>query len=105
MGDTNYFSGTAKLLTNPIQKLIKEKTLITRVWVEITQFRQNKFILVIFWGKLGDEIKQFYQKNDYLFIEGYISIKKTNCKFNKIVLTTLRAYPLFLISSSRPKNR
>ena len=26
MGDTNYFSGTVKILENPIQKLIKKKT-------------------------------------------------------------------------------
>nr|ULD16265.1 hypothetical protein [Cylindrotheca closterium] len=105
MGDTNYFSGTVKLLGNPIQKLIKQKTLRTRVWVELAQFRQNRLILVTFWGKLGDEVKNFYQINDYIFIEGYTSIEKTNLKLNKIVLTGLRVYPLFFDLRSAQKKQ
>lgn len=96
MGDTNYFSGTVKILDNPIQKLVKEKILMTRVWVEIAQLRQNKLILVVFWGNLGDEIKHIYQINDYILIEGYTSIKKTDSKLNKIIITGLKIYPLFL---------
>lgn len=96
MGDTNYFSGTVKILANPIQKVVKKKFLVTRVWVEIAQLRQNKIVLMVFWGNLGDEIKNIYQRNDYLLIEGYISIKKTSSKLNKIILTGLKVYPLFL---------
>ena len=95
MGDTNYFSGTVKLLDNPIQKLTKQKILTTRIWGEIPQFRQNRRVLLIFWGNLGDEVKNFYQINDYIFIEGYTSIKKTNLKLNKIVITGLKVYPIF----------
>lgn len=96
MGDTNYFSGTVKILGNPMQKLIEGKILITRIWVEIPQLRQNKIVLMVFWGNLGDEVKHIYQVNDYLLIEGYISIKKTNSKLNKIIITSLKVYPLFL---------
>ena len=96
MGDINYFSGTVKILSNPIQKFIKQKTLRTQVWVELAQFRKNKIILLTFWGNLGDEIKNFYQINDYIFIEGYTSIKKTKLRLNKIVITGLKVYPLYL---------
>ena len=96
MGDTNYFSGTVKILDNPIQKLVKKKILMTRVWVEIAQLHQNKLVLVVFWGNLGDEVKHIYKINDYLLVEGYTSIKKTNSKLNKIVITGLKVYPLFL---------
>nr|YP_009029044.1 hypothetical protein [Cylindrotheca closterium]AGH28583.1 hypothetical protein [Cylindrotheca closterium] len=105
MGDTNYFSGTVKILDNPTQKLVKEKILMTKVWVEIAQLRQNKLILVVFWGSLGDEIKHIYQINDYLLIEGYSSIKKTNSKLNRIIITALKVYPLFLtLTSASGKN-
>jgi primosomal replication protein N len=105
MGDTNYFSGTVKILNNPTQKLVQKKTLMTKVWVEIAQLRQNKLILVVFWGNLGDEVKHIYQINDYLLIEGYTSIKKTNSKLNKIVITGLKVYPLFLtLSKTSTKN-
>ena len=104
MGDTNYFSGTVKLLDNPSQKLIKQKTLMTQIWVELPQFRQNKRILLICWGKLGDEVKNFYHINDYIFIEGYVSIKKTNLKLNKIIITALKAYPIFFDLQSISQN-
>lgn len=103
MADTNYFSGTVKLLSNPIQKLIKQNVLRTQVWVELSQFRQNRLILLTFWGNLGDEIERFYQINDYIFIEGYTSIKKTNLKLNKIVVTALKVYPLYLELKSDSK--
>jgi len=100
MGDTNYFLGTVKTLENPIQKLVKEKTLMTTMRVEITQMRQNKFISLVSWGTLADEIKKSYQTNDYLLVEGYISIHKTNLKLNKIIITVLKIHPLFLNSTS-----
>ena len=103
MSDTNYFSGTVKLLENPIQKLTKQKILTTRIWVELPQFQKNKRILLIFWGNLGDEVKNFYQINDYIFIEGYTSIKKTNLKLNKIVITGLKVYSIFFDLKSPPK--
>ena len=103
MGNTNYFSGTVKLLDNPIQKLTRQKILTTQIWVELPQFRQNRRILLNFWGNLGDEVKKFYQINDYIFIEGYISIRKTNLKLNKIVITGLKVYPIFFDLQSPKK--
>ena len=100
MGDTNYFSGIVKILENPVQKLVKEKTLLTIIRVEIPQIRQARSILLVFWGNLGNEIKNSYQTNDYILIEGYSSIKKTNLKLYKIIITGLKIYPLLLTSSS-----
>ena len=100
MADTNYFSGIVKILENPVQKLVKEKTLLTIIRVEIPQIRQARSILLVFWGNLGNEIKNSYQTNDYILIEGYSSIKKTNLKLYKIIITGLKIYPLLLTSSS-----
>ena len=103
MSDINYFSGTVKILEQPIQKLIKKKFLITIVRVEIPQIRQNKLISLIFWGKLGNAIINSYRMSDYLLVEGYSSIKKrnlkiSNAKLNKIIITGFKVYPLFLNS-------
>lgn len=105
MGDTNYFSGIVKVLENPVQKWIKEKTLLTVVRVEIPQIRQARLILLVFWGNLGHEIKNSYRTNDYILIEGYSSIKKTNLQLNnlklhKIIITGLKIYPLLLTAGS-----
>ena len=101
MGDTNYFSGTVKILETPIQRVFKQKTLVTIIRVEIPQVRQNRIVSLIFWGKLASKVKKSYRANDYLLIEGYSSIKKTNSKLNKIMITVLKVYPLFL-TSNRP---
>ena len=101
MGDTNYFSGTVKILNNPIQRLVKKKKLTTILQVEVVQTRKNKCILLVFWGNLADKIKTSYKKNDYLLIEGYTSIKKTNSKLNIIIITVLKASPFFLVEKKR----
>ena len=101
MGDTNYFSGTVKILKNPIQRLVKKQTLITLLQVEIFQTHKNKCVLLIFWGNLANKIKASYKKNDYLLIEGYTSIKKTNSKLNKTIITVLRVSPFFLVSRQK----
>ena len=110
MGDTNYFSGIVKILENPVQKLVKKKTLLTIIRVEIPQIRQTRVALIVFWGNLGNEIKNSYRKNDYILIEGYSSIKKTNLelsnfKLHKIIITGLKIYPLLLTSGSMSEKK
>ena len=104
MGDTNYFSGIVKILENPIQSFINQKTLITTFQVEIPQIRQNRILSLIFWGNLAQEVKNYYQVNDYILIEGYISINKKNFdplnkNLKKITVTVLKVYPFLLKSN------
>ena len=101
MGDTNYFSGVVKVLENPIQSFSDDETLMITFRVEISQIRQNKIVLLVFWNNLANGIKDYYQINDYIFIEGYTSIEKKNFELldknpKKIVITILKAYPFFL---------
>lgn len=103
MGDTNYFSGIVKLLENPVQSFIKNQTLTTTCQVEIPQIRQNKSIILVFWGNLAQEVKNYYQVNDYILIEGYISIKENKSNYlskssKKITVTVLKVSP-FLLNS------
>jgi single-stranded DNA-binding protein len=104
MGDTNYFSGIVKILENTIQSFINYKTLTTTFRVEIPQMRQNKIISLVFWGNLADEVKNYYQINDYILIEGYTSIEKkhselVNKKSGKTTITVLKVYPFLLKSN------
>ena len=101
MGDTNYFSGTVKILENPVQRLVKKKILITILRGEVFQTRQNRCISLVFWGKLATEIKTSYKKNDYILIEGYISLKKSKSKLNKIIITGLKAHPFFFATRKK----
>jgi len=111
MGDTNYFSGIVKILENPVQNFINEKTLKTTFRVEISQIRKNKIVSIIFWGNLAREVKNYYQVNDYILIEGYIAIQKkdsnlANQNSQNIVITVLKVYPFLLESNyNRLKNK
>ena len=106
MGDTNYFSGIIKILEFPQQKLITNNILVTQIKGEITQFRNNEFVLVTFWGNFGDKFKSCYRVNDYIIIEGYLSVQKIpNNKLTlknqqKILITCLKAYPFLLKSKN-----
>ena len=104
MGDTNYFSGIVKILENPISNFFNDKSLTTTFRVEIPQIRQNKIVSLVFWGKLANEVKNYYQVNDYILVEGYTSIEKkssdlSNKNPRKIIITVLKVYPFLLKSN------
>lgn len=106
MGNTNYFSGIVKVLETPHQCLIHDQKAMITFRVEIPQNRNNKIICLVFWGKLGHEVKNFYRINDYILIEGYISLQKKkqvstiipNPK--QVTITVLKVYP-FLLNPNR----
>jgi len=106
MGDTNYFSGIVKVLENPRQTSFNDKVLVTRFRVEIPQIRNNRIISVVFWGNLAREVKTYYRINDYLLIEGHLSIRTkkninlTTKNSKKVTVTVLKVYP-FLLKSNR----
>jgi hypothetical protein len=105
MGDTNYFSGIVKILENPIQISTNTQPLTVRFRAEIPQIRKNRSVSLMFWGNLGQEVKNYYQVNDYILIEGYVSIRKNNANplnknSRKITISVLKVSP-FLLKSKR----
>ena len=101
MGDTNYFSGIIKVLENPTQTFFNDKIAVTTIRGELPQIRNNRIIFLVFWGNLASEIKNYYQINDYILIEGYLSMRnKKNINSKKVTITVLKVYP-FLLKSNR----
>jgi len=109
MGQINYFSGIVKILENPKEKILSQKISVTVFRVELPQIRKNRVVLLMFWGNLGHEIRNYYQVNDYILIEGYLSIRNKNKQnftpkqAKKIVITVLKVYP-FLLQPKRLSN-
>lgn len=107
MSDTNYFSGIVKVLETPQQRSINNRSVMITFRVEVPQNRKNQIISLIFWGNLGDEVKNFYQINDYILIEGYISLrnkKKVNIvsrNSKRVSITVLKVYPFLLNIKSK----
>ena len=108
MADTNYFSGTVKILEKSVQNVNNKKITKSEIRGEIYQTRQNKIISLIFWGNLAYDVMSYYQINDYILIEGYTSLKKNNLatdnkKLTKLIITVLKVYPVLLNSDNRNK--
>jgi hypothetical protein len=102
MGDTNYIGGVFKILERPKQKVLKNNTLVIEVRAQISQQRQRKLVTLIFWGNLARELTTHYQVNDYLIIEGYLSLRakkslnSNRLKPKKVHVTVLKIYPFLL---------
>ena len=102
MNDTNYIGGVVKVLETPKQKMLKNKILSTKFRAQISQLRDTRVVKLTFWGNLARDITTYYKMNDYLIIEGYLSLRN-NKRFNlriqkskKIEITVLRVYPFLL---------
>ena len=106
MGDTNYISGIVKILESPTQTVFNNNIPITRFRVQLPQVRNNIIINLVFWGKLSQDVANYYEIDDYIIIEGYLSLrdKKTIKNSKKVEITVLKVYP-FLLSYSRRSNK
>jgi len=109
MVDTNYISGIVKILENPVKEVSKNNVPLTKFRVQFPQIRKNIVVSLVFWGNLGDDVINYYQINDYILIEGYLSLRDkpiTNARIKnskKVQITVLKVYP-FLLSYNRQEN-
>ena len=104
MVNTNYFSGIVKVLSTSKQFFLTNRILVTIVPVAFFQNRKNKIMILVFWNKLGREIKSSYKPNDYILVEGYVSVRANKFKNSisqkskKIILSVLKVYPIIVNS-------
>lgn len=100
MGDTNYIGSVVKILEKPIQTVISEKIVRTHFRAQLVEVRNLQIVYLVLWGNLSTAILNNYQVNDYIMIEGYLSLpNKTNNQFDKRPLkkaqiTVLKVYSI-----------
>ena len=100
MGDTNYLGSVVKILEKPVQTINDEKILKTECRAQLAQTRNTGIVNLVFWGNLARDAVNSYQVNDYIMIEGYLSLRdKTTDKlvkgnFKKVEIAVLKAFPL-----------
>ena len=106
MVDTNYIGSIVKILESPNQTFFNNTIPITKFRVQLPQIRKSRIINLIFWGDLARDVNNYYQINDYIMIEGYLSFNNKNLltelkqNSKKAEITVLKIYP-FLLSSNR----
>jgi single-stranded DNA-binding protein len=102
MTDTNYIGSVIKILETPKQKFLKNNILVTRFRAQMPQRRTTRIVTVTFWGNLARDIVTNYKVNDYLIVEGFLSLrnkkssKLPSSKSKKIEITVRKAYPFLL---------
>lgn len=73
----NYSSFIVKIIEKPIQRYFNEDISVVEMLVKFSQFQEkkpNKTFRIFIWGNLGIDILKYYRINDYIIIEGYISL-------------------------------
>ena len=107
MSDTNYIGAIVKILEFPKTKIVNNKISITKFRAQVPQIRKTRVVDIVVWGNLANDIIKYYSINDYILVEGYLSLHKLpQPKSNRKVLkraklTLLKAYPVFLSANSK----
>lgn len=105
MTQLNYVGGIVKILELPKIKLNKQKILFTQFKVQLPQRRKKRAnsIAIIIVGKyLAEDIVKYYHVNDYILVEGFISLKKIKVnskkrnKFKYFQINVRKVFPFFL---------
>ena len=103
----NYVTFAVKVIKNSGQSFFPDGTPLTELTVQLPQVRKNnsKIILQIsVWGQLSYDAVKYYQPEDYIVIEGYISIRNINTDRivnlldKQVEISVFKLYPLLLKS-------
>lgn len=98
----NYCNLIVKIIEEPIEHSLKESIQVTEIVVKFPQIRNQKIlkhIRVLIWNNLGEDTIKYLKKNDYIIIEGYISLQGDsfqNTSFsrdNQVQISTRKIYP------------
>jgi single-stranded DNA-binding protein len=103
----NYVILAAKVIKNSGQSFFSDGTSLTELTVQLPQVRKNNnniIVQVSIWGKLSYDVVKYYKPNDYIIIEGYISIRNINTDRvvnlldKQVEISVFKLYPLLLKS-------
>jgi len=96
----NYSNFLVKILKKPKQIFFKENILVTKLLVQFpsTSNRKTNFtdvFSIYIWGSLSTEAMKYYNINDYIMIEGFISLRKEKTNnYKHIHISVLKTYPI-----------
>ena len=100
MGDTNYLGSVVKILEKPVQTIVDDKLLKSECRAQLAQIRNTRIVTLVFWGNLALDAINSYKINDYIMIEGYVSLRKKRTSelmkgnFQKVEIAVLKSFPL-----------
>jgi single-stranded DNA-binding protein len=105
MGDINYLGGIVRILETPKIQLNENEIPSTKFRVQFPQVRKkspSSIITIVIWGYLANDVTKYYRINDYILIEGYVSLRKSvnqkdiKKKSKYLQINLRKIFPLFL---------
>ena len=103
----NYSILAVKVIKNSGQSFFADGTSLTELIVQLPQVRKNNIKVILnvsVWGKLSYDVAKYYKPNDYIIMEGYISIRNINTDRvvnllgKQVEVSVFKLYPLLLKS-------
>ena len=98
----NYTSFMVKVIGKPEQSFFDNDISVTEMIAKFYQFRDNSYNIckLSIWGSLSYDVMQYYEINDYLIVEGYISRRDESFEeYNittEIEISVFKIYPFAL---------
>jgi len=105
----NYTSFIVKILKEPEQYFLQNNTVVTKILVKFIDSRTKTLnkkdtFRISIWENLLYETIKYYNPNDYIVIEGYISLRpslisenKTSKMDKEIEISVFKHYPFLLV--------
>lgn len=98
----NYTNFMVKIVRKPEQSFFEDNISVTEVIGKFYQQQENSYNIckLCVWGSLSYDVMQYYQLNDYLIVEGYISRRESDFETDKIIsgieICVFKIYPFAL---------
>ena len=95
----NYSSFIVKIVADPISSQFKENISLVEMLVKFSVVRKTKTIenfRVLVWGNLAEDIIKYYNKNDYIVIEGYLRNISEPGINDQVEISVRKVYPFLL---------
>ena len=105
----NYSIFIVKIIEPPEQSFFEDETTVTEVLVQFPQYLTKNYsdiIQISVWGNLANDVIKYYKVNDYLIVEGYLSLRDTNFenfsikKDKQVEFTVIKLYPFLLTNKT-----
>ena len=108
----NYSTFIIKILGKPEQSFFDDNIAVTEIIGKFGQFQNNNknsdtIIHLSIWGNLAYDAIKYYKENDYVIVEGYISLRKPifeelyNTNKKQVELSVFKIYPFSLNNIQR----
>tara|TARA_B100000780_G_scaffold11187_1_gene7698 strand:- start:1495 stop:1800 length:306 start_codon:yes stop_codon:yes gene_type:complete len=100
----NYGIFLIKIIKKPQQNCFDGEITVTEIIGEFYPTQNSTFetkITLLIWGNSTYDTVKYYKENDYIIVEGYLSLRNPLCEntgqtsYKQIEISSFKVYPIF----------